>query len=336
MAKVRAAVIAGFDKQMRLLQADPDKILQANGFSPGFPAVGDLDELVSYNCIEGLLQNAADATGCSHFAALLGINQNINLLGAVGQLMLQSNDVGTALLALVDHLMLHISGPVNGALNSFGDQAHLSYHNSAQTELRKQSDELAMAQSIVIMQALCGLDWKPTRVCFCHESPASLKPYQKLFKAPVLFDQQRTEIVFPKIWLKAPILQVDPALNMILRSHINQLEEDVPRDLCGDVVRLIRELLPLGPCGIETVADRLAVHPRTLQRMLKQEGSSFSDLLESVRQAIATERLRNSDISIIQLSDYLGYADNTAFTRAFKRWFGSTPREWRKSVNSDL
>jgi len=58
--------------------------------------------------------------------------------------------------------------------------------------------------------------------------------------------------------------------------------------------------------------------------------------LESVRQAIATERLRNSDISIIQLSDYLGYADNTAFTRAFKRWFGSTPREWRKSVNSDL
>jgi AraC-like DNA-binding protein len=68
--------------------------------------------------------------------------------------------------------------------------------------------------------------------------------------------------------------------------------------------------------------------------MLKEQGSSFSDLLESVRQSIASDRLRNSNISIIQLADYLGYADNTAFTRAFKRWFGSTPRAWRKSVNS--
>ena len=71
-----------------------------------------------------------------------------------------------------------------------------------------------------------------------------------------------------------------------------------------------------------------------MQRMLREEGSSFSELLESVRQEIASERLRNSDMSIIQLSDYLGYADNTAFTRAFKRWYGATPMQWRKSVNT--
>ena len=150
----------------------------------------------------------------------------------------------------------------------------------------------------------------------------------------MFFGQERTEIVFPKHWLNAPIIQTDPALNMILSTHINQPEQNIPRNFCDEVVCLIKDLLPLGPCGLETVADRLAVHQRTLQRTLKEEGSSFSDLLESVRQEIATERLRNSNISIIQLSDYLGYADNTAFTRAFKRWFGSTPREWRKTVNS--
>jgi AraC-like DNA-binding protein len=334
MAMVRAAVIAGFDNQVRLLGADPDKILCANGFTSGFCSAFDPDELLPYDRVEQLLQAAADATNCPHFAALLGTRQNINLLGVVGHLMLQSSDVGTALLELIDHLLLHVNGPVNVALQSFGDQSYLSYHSASHSELRKHSDELAMAHSIIIMQALCGLDWKPTRVCFCHEAPSDLRLYQTLFKAPVLFGQERTEIVFPKRWLKESIIQADPALNMILRSHINQLEEEIPRDLCDDVVCLIRELLPLGPCGIETVADRLAVHPRTLQRMLKEQGSSFSDLLESVRQSIASDRLRNSNISIIQLADYLGYADNTAFTRAFKRWFGSTPRAWRKSVNS--
>ena len=334
MAMVRAAVLAGFDNQVRLLGGDPGEILRANGFASDFSTACDPDEFLPYDRVEQLLQAAAEGTDCSHFAALLGIQQNITLLGLVGHRMLQSSDAGAALLELVDHLLLHVDGPVDAALRTFGDQAHLSYHNAQQTELRKQSDELAMAHSIITMQALCGLDWKPTRVCFRHEAPAELKPYQQLFRAPVLFAQERTEIVFPRRWLSAQIIQADPALNMILRSHINQLDENIPGDLCDDVVCLIRELLPLGPCGTEAVADRLAMHPRTLQRMLKEQGSSFSDLLESVRQAVATECLRNSDISIIQLSDYLGYADNTAFTRAFKRWFGSTPRAWGKSVNS--
>ena len=82
------------------------------------------------------------------------------------------------------------------------------------------------------------------------------------------------------------------------------------------------------------VASQMALHPRTLQRMLKEQGSSFSSLLESVRKAIATERLSNSAVPIIQLSDYLGYADNTAFTRAFKRWYGTTPKQWRKNNHS--
>jgi len=78
----------------------------------------------------------------------------------------------------------------------------------------------------------------------------------------------------------------------------------------------------------------MIMHERTLQRMLKQQGTSFSLLLDQVRMDIAADRLANSAVSIIQLSDYLGYADNTAFTRAFKRWYGITPMQWRKSPDS--
>jgi AraC-like DNA-binding protein len=334
MGTVRVAVLAGFEKQVRLLQGNPDKILRANGFKPEFFTEFEADDVVCYERVERLLHAAAVATDCPHFAARLGTQQNINLLGSISHLMLQSNNVGAALMELTDHLLLHVSSGATAKLHVFGEHAYLGYYSSSETGLRKQSDELAMSQSMVVMKALCGEDWKPTRVNFCHGPPDNLRPYLKIFDTTVFFGHDRTEIVFPKTWLELPILQTDPALNMILRTHINQLEENIPQDICARIVQLIRELLPVGSCSTETVAERLAVHPRTMQRMLREEGSSFSELLESVRQEIASERLRNSDMSIIQLSDYLGYADNTAFTRAFKRWYGATPMQWRKSVNT--
>ena len=81
---------------------------------------------------------------------------------------------------------------------------------------------------------------------------------------------------------------------------------------------------------IEHIANNLSMHPRTLQRKLKEAGISYSEVVENIRKEVATERLENSNITIMQLSDYLGYKDNTAFTRAFKKWFGVTPMQWRK------
>ena len=141
-------------------------------------------------------------------------------------------------------------------------------------------------------------------------------------------------MIFPRHWLDKPILHADPGLKKILHAHVLQLEEDNSVDLLDSVKSAIREILPTRSCSIDMVASQMALHPRTLQRMLKEQGSSFSSLLESVRKAIATDRLSNSSVSIIQLSDYLGYADNTAFTRAFKRWYGTSPKQWRKNSDS--
>ena len=88
--------------------------------------------------------------------------------------------------------------------------------------------------------------------------------------------------------------------------------------------------------SLEHAAKKLSLHPRTLQRKLDEENICYSGMLKKIRKEVAIERLQNSDISIIQLADYLGYGDNTAFTRAFKRWFGDSPSQWRKKHTQSL
>ncbi|MBT7276058.1 MAG: helix-turn-helix domain-containing protein, partial [Woeseiaceae bacterium] len=117
-------------------------------------------------------------------------------------------------------------------------------------------------------------------------------------------------------------------------KKIEKQEPDKENDLLSEVEDLIRQSLQSQQYQIEVIAKHLSLHPRTLQRKLQDLGISYSGLLEKIRRSIAQERLTNANISITQLSDYLGYADNTALTRAFKRWFGITPTEWKKKYKT--
>jgi AraC-like DNA-binding protein len=334
MGMVRVGVLAGFEQQVRELHGDPGAVLRMVGLDDDYLVSRHEEDFMSYDLAESILHEAAVATACPHFAALLGTRHDMGVMGPVGYLMQQSSDVGTALQELSDHHSIQVKDASTVDIGVIGEQAFASYQNHNSAEFSRYSAELAIAHALIIIRALCGDRWKPTRVNFRHKQPDQLMPYLKIFSAPVYFGQFKNEIVFPKIWLDKPILQADSGLKQILHAHIMQLEEVSAATLSEDVVGLIREMLPTGDCSIGAVADRMAMHERTLQRMLKRQGTSFSQLVDQVRMDIATDRLANSAVSIIQLSDYLGYADNTAFTRAFKRWHGITPMQWRKSPDS--
>ena len=334
MGWVRVGVFAGFEQQVRDLHGDPGAVLRTLGLSEDYFASHHEEDFMPYDLAESILHHAAVATAHPHFAALLGARHEIAVMGAVGYLMQQSDNVGTALQELRDHHSFQVKDASSVDVGVIGEQAFVSYHNFHSAEFSRYSAELAMAHGLVIIRALCGGRWKPTRVNFRHRQPDQLMHYLKIFSAPVYFGQFKNEILFPKIWLDKPIPRADSGLKQILHTHITQLNELSAANLPEHVMSLIREMLPSGDCSIGTVADRMIVHERTLQRRLKQQDTSYSLLLDQVRKDIATDRLANSAVSIIQLSDYLGYADNTAFTRAFKRWYGISPKLWRKRPDS--
>jgi AraC-like DNA-binding protein len=90
--------------------------------------------------------------------------------------------------------------------------------------------------------------------------------------------------------------------------------------------------MPDGHATLEYIATFMKVSTRKLQRQLEFEGVSFQDLLSQTRQTMACHYLQDSTIKISQLADLLGYGDQSAFTRAFQRWYGQSPREWRKQL----
>jgi len=339
MDHVRIAVIDGFPDLVRKTGGNLALILTDAGLPASFFDDHSLDDFVGYEQVEKLLQTAAEFTKCPHFGALLGSQQTIRLLGIIGYVMQQSSNVRIAIDQLIDHFSLHVKGGAILELEVVDDYALFNYKVTGDFKEVSQTNELALAESMIVFKAICGDRWKPTAVRFTHKAPANLRPYLEIFKAPVSFNQEENQVCFSKEFLNRKINRADPELNKILLGHIELLEIELLKkksssNLHTQVETLIRQTLPLGKSSSSHIASLMSVHRRTLHRMLKAEGSSFTTILEQVRKSIAIDRLQHSDISIIQLANYLGYADNSAFTRSFKRWTGKTPQQWKKELGA--
>jgi AraC-like DNA-binding protein len=340
MDQVRIAAIDGFLELVRRTGGDPAPILSKSGLPTSFFEDHESDDFMGYEQVEILLQTAADMTNCPHFGALLGSQQSIRLLGIIGYVMQQSSNARVAIDQLIDHFTLHVKGGSIIELSIAGDHAMFSYKVTGDFKKVSQTNELAMAESIVVLRAIFGNSWKPTAVLFTHKTPTNLRPYSGIFRGPVSFNQDENQVLFPRDLLNRKISSADPELNKILLSHVELLKKEMLKnesssDLCTKVETLIRQTLPLGKISSRYIASLMSVHRRTLHRMLKGEGISFTAILENVRKSIAIDRLQNSDISIIQLANYLGYADNSAFTRSFKRWTGKTPQQWKNKPGTN-
>ena len=155
------------------------------------------------------------------------------------------------------------------------------------------------------------------------------------FKVPVHVNQVRNALVFPSRMLDTPLPGAMPGLHQ--RAHAQIAEQlpagPIPAQGLGEAIAQALTHSPqlLGQ-GIERMAERFGVHPRTLQRRLRDEGQVFADIQARCRQHLAVAALRGEATDIETLSDRLGFADRHSFTRAFKRWTGVTPSEYRQQA----
>ena len=328
MSQVRKMALSGFVETAKELDLATDEILYSYGLNANyFDRIG-IDEMMDFELAIGLIESVAKESGQHHCGALMGIKQDIHFLGIIGYLMEQSKDVLDALTALSQHLSIHTPTPVT--IEDYGQLTSINFINILPLSRQSYSNEMAMAQAMVIMKTLCGNQFKPKSVHFNHARKSDSTIYERIFRAPVHFEQSKTELIYDSELNNQPILRADPLLKEILTRQIEQIKTDESMDIRSQVEPLIRRSLQSQRYQIDRVAKHLSLHPRTLQRKLKDAGMNYSKIVEDIRKDVATERLKNSNITIMQLSDYLGYNDNTAFTRAFKKWFGETPVQWRK------
>ena len=160
-----------------------------------------------------------------------------------------------------------------------------------------------------------------------------MSPWRRAFHVLPRFDAEYSALTFP-------VRALDRAIPDADRSRWEQAwheaERAGPGDLVQQVARALRMLLLRGEFGGDEVAGLLAIHRRTLNRRLQAQGTTFREVLDDVRSSVARELLADSDISLDDIAASLGYAAVSPFMRAFRRWSGDTPGQWRRRARERL
>jgi AraC-like DNA-binding protein len=176
---------------------------------------------------------------------------------------------------------------------------------------------------------ISGRDLAPLGARIMHQRIAESAKIDSFLGCSVEFGADRDEISLPGEAAKLPVVNADRFLNKLV---IGYCEEVVSRRkarsgvIQADVENAIAALLPHGETRIENVAQKLRVSPRTLRRKLAAEGVTFAGILEDLRFALAKYYLAEQDLSISRIAWLLGYTEVSAFSHAFRRWTGRTPR----------
>jgi AraC-like DNA-binding protein len=196
-------------------------------------------------------------------------------------------------------------------------------------ECTDQMYDLAIAALTVVIRHLCGDDWAPSEVLLPRRRPADLMPYTRFFRAPVRFDEEEAVLVFPAAWLDRRVSGADAAHQRFFKDRVRDLRAARDPGLATELRRVLRSRMAKGDCSVSAVADTLALHRRTLNRRLRAEGTKFRRLAAETRFEIARQLLIDTSVPMVQVALAIGYSEASAFTRAFKRWSGEPPSEWR-------
>lgn len=209
-------------------------------------------------------------------------------------------------------------------------------HPGIPGELPRPYAEYALAVTILHCRHASGFDWPLEEVCFAFAAPPSAEAHARAFGCPVRFGQPRNAFVIAQATWDLPSLTPSSDLLRTLEAHASTLLSslDVVRETTGQVARAIVDELEGGDPSLVTVARKMALSPRTLQRRLAIEGTSFAEVLDTTRRHVAEAYIKDRALALSEVSYLLGFSEPSAFTRAFQRWFGVAPRQFRMNQGS--
>jgi AraC-like DNA-binding protein len=325
-ADFRAAVLQPAFPLLAEHGVDPAAVLAGTGLTPS--SFGDTELRIPYAVGGGVLARCAAATRVPHFGLLVGARFELAMFGLLGQLIRNSPTVGDALQQLVRHLHLHDRGAIAFTMDLGRAQTALGYAvYRSDTPGIAEIYDLALSVGASIMRVLCGSSWRPGLVTLAHRAPADAAPYRRHFGAPVRFDAPHSELVFPSRWLDLRLSDAAPAARVAAERVATAQER---RERLGERVhRIVKGLLVSGDLSSQRVAAIVGMHERVLRRRLHGEGTSLAVIVDRARLEGARALLDETELSLPDIAAALAYSDATAFSRAFRRWTGTTPNAWR-------
>jgi AraC-like DNA-binding protein len=242
-----------------------------------------------------------------------------------------SATVGDAVERIERYFVL-ISTAVDHRTVRVGDELHVRREHRPGVTRSRAATELAVATIVRRLRALSATPVNPRWVAFAHARGAAASAYERSFGCPVYFERDADVIALSLELLDAPMAAAQPALCVVLERHASLLIERASRADEG-VVQQVRAAVATelhnGAPTLATVARRLATSARTLQRRLDAQGQRFLSIVEETRFELARGYLADPQISLGEVGYLVGFADPSAFSKAFRRWSGESPTSFR-------
>ncbi len=326
---VRSGVLSGVADLMHEMGADPQLLAEQVGLD--VRALHEPDLPITAASVVGLLELAAQHTGREDFGLQLAQRQNLSILGPLWMTMRTAQTVRQALELLANFFVVHTNGALVSLERVTGAGMWVCYSTSAGVGgADRQTMELGLALLCQELRTHCGMQWQPGSVHFCHAPPLSMVAHGRVFGKAVHFNADRNAVWLDEATLHVPLTaHAAPTHAMLTRLLVGRL--DSAQVVMTKVESTLRALMPFSPCRRETVAHMVHLSERSMQRRLAQAGTTFDALRDAVRADIAMKYLTQSSLQLSQISDILGYAQPSVFSRAFKRQYGRSPRAVRET-----
>lgn len=326
---IRATNLWGYSELISELGGDPGILLSRFHIPTGIEY--EDDAFVSLEPFVRLLEASAADLGCLDFGLRLSRWQGLDILGPIAVIARNAQTLLDGLTAIARYLYVH-SPALRLTIASRTEGNHLKFiYEVTEPALRDipQGYELSIANGARILRLLGGPEARFTEVSFMHDQLSSDAAYAEALGCPVRFGQAWCGFEVPADLANRRIATADPETRRIATKYLESQYLPSTATLSERVAELSRRLLPTGQCTADTIADQLAMHPRTLQRRLATEGVRCQDLIERERRDQAAKYLAEPRFHLSQIASMLGYAEQSTLNRSCRRWFGTTPRQYR-------
>jgi AraC-like DNA-binding protein len=285
------------------------------------------DARVPREALTRLWHLAVEATGdpCFGLSAARFVTQTT--FHALGYAVLASATIKDAFERIVRYRRL-IGDVLELSLVDAGDRYRFVIDVATPPGVPHEAIDTVAAVTVRQARVLSGRpDFQPLAVRLKRPAPPDIEPFARTFRAPVLFGEPENVIEYARADLEEHLPSANAELarqnDEVVLRYLARLESG---RISKRVQHALLDALPGGPPSKHAVARALGMSPRTLQRQLTAEGTSFKDLLSEARVRLARSYVEEGRLSVTEIAFVLGFADTSTFSRAFKRWTGLSPR----------
>ena len=329
---IRAASLRGFGALVTELGGDPARLLQR--FDIAAEVLEHDDGLLSITAHDRMLDAAAAELDCPDFGLLLAERQDLTILGPVARAIATSATATEALDAAARFMFVHSPVLTIGIDDDpWGRRGvvALTYRKEvSESPYSPQAIELGLGVFYRVALQLLGQSTGLRSVEIPHGPLSPVDRYLDFFSADVKFDRPVAALCADVRVLDSAFETADEEIRRAAVEHLTGAYSDPADSIATQVRRVVSESLPGPVPPLSEVARTLHLHPRTLQRRLVVVGTSFGQVVDDLRRDRAHRYITTTDLSLAQVADLVGFAEQSTLSHAVRRWFGLSPGELRR------